>query len=287
MLDNTVFYIVFIIQILLLSYYIPSRFIKRINQVMIKYPESEYPKLYPQGIDYNKSRKDWFSWMNRIILALGFVSVWLFYMWAEANDGEINQMFPWAYFMLQMLPLMLLEQSGFRQIREMREADIRKKRKADLTPRNFFDFVSPRLFGSAVMAYLLLVIFLFVIHDFDFSLGGKPVLMSLIVLAGNVFFAAMIAFILHGKTSDPYQDMHDRRLKIKHGIKPMMYISIAVSIYCAVQAGISQYDWDFLEPILMSIYCQLITVMSVGTQLNNVRVEDLNFDVYKKDAPSN
>lgn len=287
MLDNILFYIIFVSQIVLLSYYIPARLLDRLDQVMTQFPESEYPKLYPRGVNYYQSRKRWFSIMNWINVGLGVLALWLMYQWSQANSGEIEQMFPWAYFMLQLLPVMLLEQSGFRQFRDMREQDIRKSRKADLTPRRFFDFVSPALFGSTIMAYVFLVLFLLVIHDFDFSLGGKPMLMSLIVLAGNLVFAAIIAFNLYGKRLDPYQDNKDRMLKIKHSIRPLMYVSIAVSIYSGIQAGISKYDLDFLEPILMSIYCQLITIVAIGAQLKNIHIEDLNFDVYKKDAPNN
>lgn len=287
MFENSLFYLVFLSQIVLLSFYIPSRFVRRLDKIMTRFPAEEYPRLYPKGINFYQSRKRWFGTMNVAIFVLGFVVIYLIFLWSQVNSGRINPMFPWAYFMLQLLPVMLLEQSGFSQFKKMRETDDRSSRKADMTPRKLFDFISPTLFWSTIMAYVLMVLFVVVVHDFDFSLGGKPVLISLIVLAGNVFFAAIIAFNLYGKKLDPYQDNKDRLRKIEFSIKPLMYVSMAVSIYTAVTVGIDRYDLDFLEPITMSIYCQLITIVALSIQMNNIRIEDLNFEVYRKDAPTN
>lgn len=287
MLDNTLFYVIFISQIILLSYYIPARFITRINKVITLFPAEEYPKLYPKGINYFQRQKRWFSIMNWAILILGFVVMYFIHLWAKSDNGEVNPMFPWAYFMLQLLPVLLLEQSGFKQFREMREEDSRTRRHAEMVPRKLFDFVSPGLFWSAIMAYLLFVLFIFAVHDFNVDIDGKPVLMSLIVLAGNIIFAGIIVFLLYGKKLDPYQDNKDRTLKIKYSITPLMYVSIAVSVYAGVQVAINQFNLDFLEPIMMSIYCQLITLVTMTIQLNNIRIEDLNFEVYKKDTAGN
>jgi hypothetical protein len=44
---------------------------------------------------------------------------------------------------------------------------------------------------------------------------------------------------------------------------------------------INMFDLEFLEKSIMSIYCQLIVWASVGTRLKELKLETINFDVYK------
>lgn len=280
MYSEILFYLVFLCQIVLLSLYIPKRILVRIKYVMDHFPVSEYPKLYPRSVDYYHSRKRWFSMFNGINAVLGFVVMFLIYKWAKQTNGQINEMFGWAYFMLQLLPMILLEQSGFRQFRQMRAENVSSSRKAELRPRRLFDFVSPMLFWSTVMAYLVAAILILYIHDF----GEKAYAMIAILLAGNLFFVGIVVWLMRGKKIDPYQDNKDRMRGIEYTIKPLLYVSVMMSVYAVVTSSVSRFELDFLEPVLMSVYCQVIAMFSFGAQLNNIRVEELNFDVYKKDV---
>lgn len=286
MLENTMFYVIFVSQIVLISLYVPQKIIRRLEQVSSRYPADEYPKLYPNGVNYYQKAKGWFTWLTRIIFVLGFVVAWLIYKAAEVNEGQINQMYPWAYFMLQMLPVMLLEQTTFKHYRHMRKADTRTSRKAELAPRKLFSFVSPMLFWSAVLAYLLFVLFAFAVHGFSLEETSMPLEMSAVVLLGNLFFAGIVAFLLRGKKLDPYQTQLDRMRTIEYNIKWLFYISIAVSLFAIVQVAMDKFDMKFIEPVLMSVYCQLIVVPGVLLQLNKIRLEDLDFDVYKQEVSS-
>ena len=58
--DNTLFYFVFLSQIILLSLYFPRKMLSRIKYVFKTYPPSEYPKLYPEPIEYyEKARRNY------------------------------------------------------------------------------------------------------------------------------------------------------------------------------------------------------------------------------------
>jgi hypothetical protein len=41
---------------------------------------------------------------------------------------------------------------------------------------------------------------------------------------------------------------------------------------------------DALDPVVLSLYMQLITVFGIGTELRSVKIDDVDFDVYKSDV---
>ena len=48
--------------------------------------------------------------------------------------------------------------------------------------------------------------------------------------------------------------------------------------------GVDEFNLDYLEPVLMSMYLQFIIFIGLGYMLRNYRMEDINFDVYKDDV---
>jgi hypothetical protein len=56
--SNNLFYIAFVSQIYLLSYYFPQKLLARMRHVLASYPPETYPKLYPRPIeDYKKAHR--------------------------------------------------------------------------------------------------------------------------------------------------------------------------------------------------------------------------------------
>lgn len=51
-----------------------------------------------------------------------------------------------------------------------------------------------------------------------------------------------------------------------------------------ISKGINEFNWDYLEASLMSVYLQFIIFIGIGTLLRKLRLENINFDVYKEDA---
>ena len=47
MTEHQLFYLVFLGQVLLISYVFPRRVLKRMRHVVDNYPPTEYPRLYP------------------------------------------------------------------------------------------------------------------------------------------------------------------------------------------------------------------------------------------------
>ena len=62
-------------------------------------------------------------------------------------------------------------------------------------------------------------------------------------------------------------------------------MSIGASLFLMLTKGINEYNLDYLEPALMSLYLQFVILIGLGSMLRNIRVEKLDFDVYRNDAP--
>ena len=277
--NNFYFYIIFLIQILLASWYIPTKILNRMKTVMHEYPPQQYPKLYAGSIGaYNKLQQR-YQMINRILFTLGFSLLSAIVMWDYTTQGNINVMIPWAYFMIQMVPLMWLEIKEFKYFKAMRKGNTNTKKSATIIPRKLFDFLPQKLFGFAIV--MMLGAFSLVIKQYGFK--GNAIESIMIILATNLFFAGIIYWNIYGTKLDPYQTSEDRIKVIKVTVKSLVYVSIGVSIFLGAQMLIKLYDLDFLKPSVMSIYCQLILWASVGNRLKQIKIEDLDFSVYKTD----
>ena len=150
---DSLFYIAFLGQIFLISYYFPEKILGRMRYVLETYPPSKYPKLYPKPVEYYRIGQWAFKVINRFIILLGFLILLAMLFVVDhgsfADDGFISEAWPAAYGMIQFLPLMLLEFSEFSQFKLMRKANAATTRKAELRRRRLFGVVSPSLLGLA------------------------------------------------------------------------------------------------------------------------------------------
>lgn len=191
---------------------------------------------------------------------------------------------PFFYFMVQVAPLMLVELSEFAYFKLMRKADSRTRRKAELHPRRLFDFISPTIFGTAIFMNIACIFYYLYIDQFQFHWGNDTFVISIALIAMNALFAGIIYWNLSGKKMDPYQSSKDRIRQIENTVKSLVFVSIGASIFIMVTAGINEFNLDHLEPSIMSLYLQLIALVSVGTRLRTLRIENIDFDVYKEDV---
>ena len=284
MTDTTLFYPLFISQIFLLSYYFPTVILKRFDFIHNKFTANDYPNLYPKPKKYYQNLRRGFILMNSVIFLNGFILLYAIYTGKFTTDGRIEQMLPWAYFMVQLVPAILGDYIGLKQFKLMREKDERSNRVADLQPRKLTDLVTANLLYTAIAAYLFCCLFVLYLYDFDFSLNGRAVLNILILLAGNLFFAFIMRLQISGKKQDPYQASKDRIRQIQIISKSLLYLSIAMSFYIAIVVYRDVTIVQDASASLMSIFCQVIAIISPGIPLHSYKIEDLDFEVYKKDA---
>jgi len=282
------FYLVFLSQIFVLSYYYPQKFYQRMRYVTENYPPSKYPKLYPKlsGPDADEAVKKWprkYRLVNMLILLAGFILLGAALLFGYTPHGGGEEIIVVLYAALQFLPFIILEISEFKQSRLMRKENLATTRKADLQPRRFFDFISPVTFGAAVVILVAYVVYELYLHDFDVS-GDSDLFYNLAVIAGlHIYFAVLIIWQVYGKKINPYQAGKDRRNDMKTIVKTMVYTSIAMSVLLITIAVIKEYNLDYLEPVIMSIYFQILAIFGLGTVLRTSRVESIDFDVYKED----
>ena len=110
---NSLFYIAFLGQIFILSYYFPKKILARMQYVMDTYPPSQYPRLYPKLIEYYRLGQLRFKYVALFIAVLGFVILYAIIFLVDhstfADDGYISEAWPAAYGVIQFLPLMALD----------------------------------------------------------------------------------------------------------------------------------------------------------------------------------
>jgi len=284
---DLLFYCTFVSQIFLISYYFPEKILRRMSRVMVDYPPEEYPKLYPRAIEYYKIGHRAFAILSRLIFGLGFVILFAIYKFDQgtvSEDGFISEAWPAAYGIVQFLPLVLLELTSFSQFRRMRAANRATVRKAELRRRTLFTSVSPVLLGAAIA--LLVFAGLLELYANGFALEWKSFERSVWLIFSNVFMAAIGAWNLYGRKQDPHQAATDRDRQVKTHLSSMLYVSISISLFYMILALDEMFGLDYLDATLLSLYMQVVVLLSIGHVLRSQRIEEIDFDVYRSDPLS-
>lgn len=274
---NLAILILFLSQIYFISVFLPMRHLKQLRQIITKYPPIEYSKLYPVPVSVIETKLRKYSWLNAAIVLLGLIVI----IYGISSDAK--QMLHWdnksvltIYFLLQMVPFVLLDLSWIKHLKLMREVDGNSKRSAELTPRRLFDFVSPIYVWAAVAAYIAHALIVVYISQNPFEgFGGYWNIVGSTTL--NLIFIAGIAMTLRGKKLDPHQSSEDRTQQMARIVTVLVVTSIAASLLLSSSLVLSALDLRHLEDIFMVFYFQIIAVLSVGKYLGS----QVNFDVYR------
>lgn len=273
--ESILFYAIFLSQVLLISYYFPKKMLNRVKYVLETYPPSEYPKLYPEPIEfYEKARRNYRN-LNIGILLAGLLL--LAVLMGEVGSWDIGNMV-FVFFMVQFVPVMLIEIRSFKYYKLMRKTDARTTRKADLSPRRLFDFISPAMIGVSICVYFAFIALTLYIRQFDLPwFGGYWNIVG--VTASNLFLAGIVAWNMYGKKQDPYQASEDRRRQIELVAQQMVFVSIAATVFIAIEVILASLQLRDLQPMVQSLYFQLLAVICLRT----LRIDNINFAVYKAD----
>ena len=290
-----VFYLILLGQLFILSYYYPKKFYTRMLYVVETYPPSRYPKLYPKFSDkylpayadvMAKKGPRLYKTVNLIILLTGLGILGFGLLSGYRPEGNDEDMFVAFFGMLQMSPVVALELLSFKQFKVMRENHSKTRRTADLHPRRLFDFISPWIFGLAAFMVAVCVVFELWINDFVLTPDDNGFVMLSILFGVHVYFAVMVAWQMYGKKHDPYQASKDRLRGMEVAVKSAVYVSMSISVFFLSLAVVKEYNLDYLDPLLMSVYFQGLAVFGLGTIFRTFQIEDIDFDVYKDDQPA-
>lgn len=281
MFENGLFLVLLVLQCFVISWYLPSLLYRRMRRVITEFPPAKYPLLYPKPeADYHAFHGK-FRLLNQIFLVLGLMLV------AAAVFADFNLlgkgwgMLPWGMFMVQMVPIMLVEISEFGQAKMLRANNKRKVRVAGIQSRGLTDLISLPLFSVWLLLLILACWIVAWTDGYDLTPGNSAFITLMIVFFSNIAAVLYARKLISGNKSDPYQDPEDKFKASKAMITSMIYVSMGVSIFMAASRLINFYEADHLEPVLMSVYCQLIAFFSITTNLNSLKLEEINFDVYK------
>ncbi len=284
MFENILFYPIFLSQILLISYYYPKKILSRMKFVLEKYPPEQYQKLYVKQRGFYKYVVRIFKISNHVILAIGIVGIIGLGYLDLSHEGSIAELIPVIYFMVQILPVFLMEVFGFAYFKMMRKADTRTTRKAELMPRRLTDFVSPIAVGLAIFMYFACLLFFYYLENFEYDLRNDTFIIFLTLSLSNLLFCIIIYWNIYGKKLDPYQAGKDRIRQIEITVKSLVYMSILASIFLILTKSINVFELDYLETALMSVYLQAVIWLGLGSMLKNIQLEKLDFEVYKNEA---
>lgn len=285
------FYAVFLSQIFLISYYFPMKIRSRILYVIKNYPPKEYPKLYPKPYDFYaekaaKSSLSTYRNINLFIAAIGLgILVWALASGYSPHPLGGDEIFVMLYLLLQVAPILYAEIRTFKLYWGMREANVGGSRKAELNPRNLFDFISPAFVALAVLLYAGFIVFY--LYDKGFTAPWEwEVYVTLAAITGmNLLFAGMIAKHLVGKKLNPHQAHKDRLRQIETIVKIGIFASIAASVFLILTSLVDKYELEVFDPVLTSLYFQIITFFGLGLEFRTVKIETVDFSVYKEDKP--
>jgi len=286
--SNNLFYIAFLSQIFLMSYYFPNKLLARMRYILATYPPEMYPKLYPWPIEHYKLAHLAFKYITRFIMLLGLLILFAVMFWVDhstfADDGFISEAWPAAYGMIQFLPLMAVEFSEFSHFKQMRKANSATKRTAEFRRRDFTDLVSPGLIGMALLLFAGAILFDLYVHDFAVTWGHDTIQRALVMSVTNGLLVIVGAWNLYGRKLDPHQSAGDRIQRISVNLKSLLYVSMALSVFIAITAADDMYSLDFIDAVIMSVYFQGIALLSLGYTLNSIKPDEIDFDVYRNDA---
>lgn len=285
---DSFFYIAFLGQIFVISWYFPEKVLTRMRYVLKTYPPERYPKLYPQSIEHYRIGHAVFRAATRIVMAIGFIILVLVMFVVDhatfADDGYISEFWPALYGVIQFLPLIALEISEFGQMKLMRKADVSSTRTADLRPRRLFDHIPPQVLGLAVVAIAAAILVDLYVHDFEVHFGHDTMQRAMVLIATNGLLVALGAWLLYGRKPNPHQAAEDRARHVSATLTSFAYCSMIMSMFFAVTAIDDVFDIDFLDAAIMSLYFQAVVALSLGFLLRSQPLEKMNFDVYKENG---
>ncbi len=274
--QDILFYVVFLGQILLISFYFPRKMLGQMRYVINTYPPSTYPKLYPKPIEFYEKALRNYRLVNQLLLVAGLLLLAL--LIGYPRSGEWDGPIVFTCFIFQFLPVMRLDLSSLKHFRLMRKANSRTTRRAELQPRRLFDFVSPALLALAALVYVAFIVLIIYIDQFEFSwFGGYWNIVG--TTAINLVFAGIVIWKMYGKKLDPHQAYEDRMRHIEVTVKTLLLISIVATLFIAITIVLASLDLRNFEPIAMSLYLQLIVFLG----LRNYRIDNIDFEVYKEE----
>lgn len=278
--EQTLFTLIFLGQILLVSWFLPSRLVARARGVLERYPPERYPRLYVASVGAMERTLGAYRALNGAallgglgLLALDFRANGDLLAW---NGGSLVV----AYMLVQYLPfLACVSRPSFPYFGSERQPDPSSTRSAELRPRRLFDFVSPRLLAVAGGLYVALIALVVVVARYDYPwFGGYPNLIGITAL--YVIFGATLWMAIRGRRRDPWASDEVRHRSMARAA----HMAVLLCIVWASFIGLSILLRVLGVPELVPASLSVVVTLAAFTQFAQLRVEEGGFDVYRAHA---
>jgi hypothetical protein len=263
MLEAYAFLAVFTIQILEISVLGPTRFIRYVRVKATRLPVAQ---LFP-GVDRDSILERYltrFRVLQTVIAVLGLLLLgWLFsYMRRPDWDADTVGDLTFFYFMVQMLPGLLVARFAVRLNKALKRLPPEGVRKATLQRRGLFDFVSPFTVFLAVASYFLFVAVVMYVEQHPFpGFGGALPNIGIITL-GYAGMASIVYWYLYGRKSGPLETHTDRLHSIGLGVKVGIYTCILVGVSMSLLLVRQVLGLEIWGPLATSAYFVSLALIS-------------------------
>ena len=248
---------------------------------MVKdYPPAQYPKLYPMSLTDMQQNMIQFRVFNGVVLFVGLAILTHAYwtgqkeLLAWDTQGTLT-----VYFLLQLVPFMLMGIKGMKYLQMMRQIDDSSRRTAALQPRKLTDYVSVSLLWLTAISALIMVLTIIYMHYHPFQ--GFAGLWNLLYMGGlNLFFFVMIFFQIRGKKTDPHQSNHDRSAQIRLISQVLVIGWLAANLFMTTNMWMSWANLHELKDAVQSVYFTFIILLMSQTST----FEPKDYSVYQTTA---
>lgn len=261
MFYSTLFYLVFISQIVLISFYFPRKLVKLASQ-----SATMNGMVLPHNID---KRLLGYKRVNHLIavLGLGLLGAFIFLDMAESVTAVLASI--GVYFLLQLSPLAI--PAVRQQMSDMKAARSKNDthRKPAPDSGKLFEYVSPLQIGIAVGLSLIWLVIKLPAWNGEMN---TQLLNIGIFVGGHLFIVALVARNLRllkrgdAGQNEGNQGVEDPRL----AIPLLIYISIGLSVYSLAKQFLLVLDLHQIRPIMMSFTLLLLATLAFDRLIRNL-----------------
>lgn len=283
MLAANAFLAMLIVQIVVLTVVYPSRLIKRLNELSKRYPQEQFPQLYPPGTAAAERRMaTLYGALSTVVAVAGLALLYgLFtYMRGPDWDDDPVKAVVTAFFFLQIIPSAVFFLTAAKYFKQWRNWFQVRRRTATFERRRLFDFVSPFPVFVTLLCYPLLIgLVLYTEQDrFD----------ALVTIGAITLMYAMFAFgvyaSLYGK-KNPLQTHEDRVRAMGISVKGIVYSGLGTVVFLALTLTLAELDLDRWIPFAVSVFFVMCGVSSFRSILNAIPRE-LELDGLRPTLPA-
>jgi hypothetical protein len=198
--------------------------------------------------------------------------------WSTSGEWDAALL---PFFLLQFAPIPYFAFSARKHRQAMANAAPRV-RTTELQRRRFVDVVSPAMLVAVLLTNVAYIAFVLWYRRFDFSwftATGNIVLVTVML----IWMGGCILATLWAPRADHYQAQQDRLAAIRVMAKMAAIFCIVVPVVTAAQLIVKIYDPEFLEPVIVSLYVQVVALAFLWPSYS-YRMDKIDFDVYRSDV---